>query len=137
MNIGAPASRLFAALVAFAGLSTSNSQAQAPAEFKWQELGARVFEQSCGVCHQPTGLGVPGAFPPLAGHVNPTIAVGAELTSRGHHVAWAGHASVVAPLLPQGAALLATDRARGAGDLRSIYERGQGLRGAEIGRAHV
>jgi mono/diheme cytochrome c family protein len=74
MNIGAPASRLLAALVAFAGLSTSNSQAQAPAEFKWQELGARVFEQSCGVCHQPTGLGVPGAFPPLAGHVAESFA---------------------------------------------------------------
>jgi mono/diheme cytochrome c family protein len=74
MNIGAPASRLLAALVAFAGLSTSNSQAQAPAEFKWQELGARVFEQSCSVCHQPTGLGVPGAFPPLVGHVAESFA---------------------------------------------------------------
>ena len=28
------------------------AQPLAPAEFKWQELGARVFEQSCGVCHQ-------------------------------------------------------------------------------------
>jgi MGT family glycosyltransferase len=72
--------------------------------------------------------------PPLAGHVNPTIAVSGELASRGHHVAWAGPASVVAALLPQGAELLATDRAPGAGDLRSIYERGQGLRGAEAFR---
>ena len=62
MSIGAPAGRFVAALIAFAGLSTSNSQAQAPSELKWQELGARVFEQSCGVCHQPTGLGVPGAW---------------------------------------------------------------------------
>jgi mono/diheme cytochrome c family protein len=76
MNIGMPVGRLLAAVVAFAGLSTGASpvQAQAPAEFKWQELGARVFEQSCGVCHQPTGLGVPGAFPPLAGHVAESFA---------------------------------------------------------------
>jgi mono/diheme cytochrome c family protein len=76
MNIGVTASWLIAALVASTWLSTSNAQAQAPAapEFKWQELGARVFEQSCGLCHQPTGLGVPGAFPPLAGHVAESFA---------------------------------------------------------------
>jgi mono/diheme cytochrome c family protein len=50
------------------------AQTLTPAEFKWQELGARVFEQSCGVCHQPTGLGVPGAFPPLAGYVAESFA---------------------------------------------------------------
>jgi mono/diheme cytochrome c family protein len=74
MNIGVPASWLVAALVASAGLSTSAARAQAPADFKWQELGARVFEQSCSLCHQPTGLGVPGAFPPLAGHVAESFA---------------------------------------------------------------
>lgn len=30
-------------------------------------LGKRVFTQNCAVCHQPTGLGLPGAFPPLVG----------------------------------------------------------------------
>lgn len=30
-------------------------------------LGKRVFSQNCMVCHQSTGLGVPGQFPPLAG----------------------------------------------------------------------
>lgn len=30
--------------------------------------GATVFAQ-CAACHQPTGKGVPGAFPPLAGHL--------------------------------------------------------------------
>lgn len=30
-------------------------------------LGKRVFTANCAACHQPTGLGVPGAFPPLAG----------------------------------------------------------------------
>jgi UDP:flavonoid glycosyltransferase YjiC (YdhE family) len=29
--------------------------------------------------------------PPLAGHVNPAAGVAAELTARGHEVAWAGH----------------------------------------------
>jgi mono/diheme cytochrome c family protein len=74
MNIGMPARWLGAAFVASAGLSTSIAQAQAPADFKWPELGARVFGQSCGLCHQPTGLGVPGAFPPLAGHVAESFA---------------------------------------------------------------
>jgi len=41
--------------------------------------------------------------PPLAGHVNPTVAVGAELIARGHDVAWAGHLGTLRPLLPSGA----------------------------------
>ena len=31
------------------------------------ERGKRVFENACTACHQPTGLGVEGAFPPVAG----------------------------------------------------------------------
>lgn len=30
-------------------------------------VGKRVFNQNCAVCHQNTGLGVAGQFPPLAG----------------------------------------------------------------------
>jgi mono/diheme cytochrome c family protein len=30
-------------------------------------LGQRVFTQNCVLCHQATGLGVPGVYPPLAG----------------------------------------------------------------------
>jgi nitrite reductase (NO-forming) len=30
------------------------------------ELGANVYAQNCLACHQPTGTGIPGAFPPLA-----------------------------------------------------------------------
>ena len=30
-------------------------------------IGKRVFTQNCIVCHQPTGLGIPGQFPPLTG----------------------------------------------------------------------
>jgi len=31
------------------------------------EKGKQVFATTCQVCHQATGLGIPGAFPPLAG----------------------------------------------------------------------
>ncbi|MEC5164643.1 mono/diheme cytochrome c family protein [Flavobacterium sp. PL11] len=30
------------------------------------EKGKKVYNQVCIACHQPTGLGIPGAFPPLA-----------------------------------------------------------------------
>jgi MGT family glycosyltransferase len=72
--------------------------------------------------------------PPLAGHVNPTIAVGAELASRGHHVAWVGHASVLASLLPHGAELFGTDSTLAADNLSVIVARAQGLRGSEAFR---
>ena len=32
-----------------------------------QADGQRVYSQTCSACHQPTGLGLTGAFPPLAG----------------------------------------------------------------------
>ncbi|GAA3463214.1 glycosyltransferase [Saccharothrix longispora] len=41
--------------------------------------------------------------PPLVGHVNPLAAVAAELTARGHDVAWAGHAELLRRLLGPGA----------------------------------
>jgi mono/diheme cytochrome c family protein len=31
------------------------------------ERGKAVYMQTCITCHQPTGLGLPGVFPPLAG----------------------------------------------------------------------
>ena len=31
------------------------------------ELGRRLFSAICATCHQPTGLGIPTRFPPLAG----------------------------------------------------------------------
>jgi mono/diheme cytochrome c family protein len=30
--------------------------------------GAELYDQNCAACHQATGGGVPGAFPPLAGN---------------------------------------------------------------------
>lgn len=39
--------------------------------------GKTVFDSSCVACHQSTGLGVPGTFPPLAGTVPGFFAKGA------------------------------------------------------------
>jgi mono/diheme cytochrome c family protein len=78
-HVGWLTGRAATTLIAVALLSTAipqqaQSQPLAPAEFKWQELGARVFDANCGVCHQQNGLGVAGAFPPLAGHVAESFA---------------------------------------------------------------
>lgn len=73
--------------------------------------------------------------PPLAGHINPTVAVGCELCSRGHEVAWAGHPSVVASLLPREAKVFSTDRVLSAEALNTIAARAQGQRGAEASRS--
>ncbi|MFE5158296.1 glycosyltransferase [Streptomyces sp. NPDC056697] len=56
---------------------------------------------------QAASLLIPRRFlfvvPPLVGHVNPTLGVAAELTARGHQVAWAGMPEVVGRLTGQGA----------------------------------
>lgn len=47
----------------------------------WDEdLGASVYQTNCMSCHQATGEGLPGAFPPLHGHAADVYAVdgGAE-----------------------------------------------------------
>ena len=33
-----------------------------------RDFAAQVYTSNCSACHQPTGAGIPGAFPPLAGH---------------------------------------------------------------------
>ncbi|WP_370949094.1 glycosyltransferase [Amycolatopsis sp. cg5] len=43
--------------------------------------------------------------PPLVGHINPTIGVAAELTARGHEVAWAGASEILARLVGPGATI--------------------------------
>jgi mono/diheme cytochrome c family protein/cytochrome c oxidase subunit IV len=43
--------------------------AAATPEFDWQQLGNTTYTQNCASCHQANGQGIPGAFPPLAGHV--------------------------------------------------------------------
>ncbi|MBT2403177.1 MULTISPECIES: glycosyltransferase [unclassified Streptomyces] len=66
--------------------------------------------------------------PPLAGHVNPTAAVGAELAARGHEVAWAGPAGALARLLPAHARILAAGEEAGGG-YAALHERWRDLRG--------
>lgn len=56
-----PAERRHAPTTATAG-STLSSGAGPSAS----ATGQQVY-QRCATCHQPTGLGIPGAFPPLAG----------------------------------------------------------------------
>ena len=45
-------------------------------------------------------------MPPLAGHINPALAVAAQLQARGHDVAWALHGAMAAERLPATARLL-------------------------------
>jgi len=50
--------------------TTSNEilyvSANDPADAKYPK-GAKIFKEKCVACHQLTGMGVPGAFPPLKG----------------------------------------------------------------------
>ena len=47
------------------GVQPAFNSAQSKAERL--ELGKRLFTTICAACHQPTGQGIPGRFPPLAG----------------------------------------------------------------------
>jgi len=44
--------------------------------------------------------------PPLTGHVNPTLSIGAELLERGHEVAWVSLDKNLTDKLPAGGKLL-------------------------------
>lgn len=46
--------------------------ASVPGAAQTAEEGQAVYDQNCASCHQPGGVGVAGAFPPLAG--NPRVA---------------------------------------------------------------
>ena len=67
--------------------------------------------------------------PPLAGHVNPTVAVGAELARRGHAVAWSGP-PVVRPLLAPDAELFVAGAAIDDAMVGAVRHRTAGMRGA-------
>jgi mono/diheme cytochrome c family protein len=47
--------------------STSAPSGASAAEPAWKAQGAQVFGNYCSPCHQLTGQGLPGVFPPLAG----------------------------------------------------------------------
>jgi MGT family glycosyltransferase len=70
--------------------------------------------------------------PPLAGHVNPTVAVGAELAGRGHDVAWAGYPAAVRPLLPDQARVFPVLGDTFNSKLLAERERWLALRGAAV-----
>jgi mono/diheme cytochrome c family protein len=58
---------VFSTVVAFASAEDAPPQAAGSFDLKASiERGKGVYMQTCLVCHQPTGLGLPGAFPPLA-----------------------------------------------------------------------
>lgn len=46
------------------GLSLTASAGDKPESF---EQGKKLYSVNCVACHQATGQGIPGAFPPLAG----------------------------------------------------------------------
>ncbi|MEV7521387.1 nucleotide disphospho-sugar-binding domain-containing protein [Streptomyces sp. NPDC091371] len=73
------------------------------------------------------------AVPPLAGHVNPTVAVGAELAARGHEIAWTGPVSALAGLLPARARILPAGEEEAGreigGTYAELHERWRDLRG--------
>ncbi|HXA33079.1 MAG TPA: glycosyltransferase [Acidimicrobiales bacterium] len=69
------------------------------------------------------------AVPPLNGHINPTVAVGAALTEAGHEVAWVGPPVVVAPLLPADALLLPAGEDLGRDTVATVRQRATGMRG--------
>lgn len=68
------------------------------------------------------------AVPPLAGHVNPTVAVGAELAARGHEIAWTGPSGILAGLLPAQARILPAGEEAGGG-YSALHARWRDLRG--------
>lgn len=68
--------------------------------------------------------------PPLSGHINPTIALGRELVSRGHSVAWAGYRSVLETLLPQDFAVIWAGDDLDKSSITKMQEQSIGLRGA-------
>lgn len=67
--------------------------------------------------------------PPLAGHVNPTVALGAELAARGHEIAWTGPPSALARLLPAQARILPAGEELGADGYAALHESWRDLRG--------
>jgi MGT family glycosyltransferase len=67
--------------------------------------------------------------PPLTGHVNPTVSLGAALTRRGHQVAWVGHAGAVQKLLPLGAEFFPLDEAPLTAHYERLRSRAENVRG--------
>ena len=52
---------------AFFPLPAAGGAGGATEELPLIALGEKIYSRNCAVCHQPTGVGQPGAVPPLAG----------------------------------------------------------------------
>ena len=55
-----------AALVTTAGVAAETAKPAAPTA-DTMKRGQAVYSRTCIACHQPTGMGIPPVFPPLAG----------------------------------------------------------------------
>src|SRR5690606_19542645 len=56
------------ALLLSAGLSAAEVHKAEAAKGASEAAAKKAFETHCAACHQPTGKGMPGVFPPLAGN---------------------------------------------------------------------
>lgn len=72
MSVSGSTLGLVLALVTAAVLVILLQPSAIPAAGAQSASGAQLFSQNCASCHQPTGLGIEGTFPPLAG--NPAAA---------------------------------------------------------------
>jgi mono/diheme cytochrome c family protein len=63
-----------AGLAAILTLSAPVAAAADDGGFQWQTIGAQTYAGYCGICHQSNGQGLPGSFPPLAGHAPAVLA---------------------------------------------------------------
>jgi mono/diheme cytochrome c family protein len=55
-------------------LSRVLAQTAPAGDFQWQALGERTYDANCSGCHQRSGRGIAGGFPPLAGHAPDLLA---------------------------------------------------------------
>jgi mono/diheme cytochrome c family protein len=69
------AALVLTALALSMGASRALAQTAAPGmSFQWQGLGERTYDTFCSGCHQRSGRGIAGGFPPLAGHAPEVLA---------------------------------------------------------------
>lgn len=61
-------------------------------------------------------------MPPLAGHINPALAVAAQLQARGHTIAWALHGALAADRLPANAQLFSLPVTAAANEVENPRE---------------
>lgn len=67
--------RTFAFLAIAVAILLMLGTGAAQSDFDWERTGEQAYMVNCVACHQANGTGVPGAFPPLAGHVPEILAL--------------------------------------------------------------